>query len=277
MEHSRFNRAAVIWGLVIVIGAADYLSGPEISSAVFYVLPTAAAAWWQRRWNAYLVALAGALAWYAADQWDGSLYSHPAIGYWNGFSRFLLFVIVLELLQLLRRLLDNERQRANTDPLTGLLNRRAFELQAEREIARAQRFRHPFAAMFIDLDNFKQINDALGHEAGDAVLVRVAQTLRTSLRHADTCARLGGDEFAVLLVEISPSEAGRVADDLRRRLLDAMEAVGRAVTFSIGVAVFAQPPSDAAAMLAAADRLMYRAKAAGKNAIALGEPGDDIL
>lgn len=268
-RRSPLIKGILTWGLVALIGMADYVTGPQVSSAVFYILPIAAAAWWHGRAGAYLLALAAALAWFAADNWDGTPYSHPAVGYWNGFSRLLLFVIVLELVRSLRRLLETTQRQADTDPLTGLLNRRAFELQAEREIARAQRFGHPFAAMFIDLDNFKQVNDRQGHAAGDAVLTRVAETMRSSLRHADTVARLGGDEFAVLLLEIAPAEAPSVAGDLRQRLLAAMEDMGSGVTFSIGVAVFLEPPADLAGVLTITDRLMYRAKYGGKNTIEL--------
>ena len=104
------------------------------------------------------------------------------------------------------------RHMADHDPLTGLLNRRSFERELERHVAYVERYGPKGAAIVLDLDHFKTINDTLGHSAGDELIVRVAHALRSRLRESDVLARLGGDEFAILLPEATPEEA-----DARRR------------------------------------------------------------
>jgi diguanylate cyclase (GGDEF)-like protein len=117
------------------------------------------------------------------------------------------------------------------------------------------------------VDDFKQVNDHLGHSAGDRLLRTVADTIRENVRGIDVVARLGGDEFAILMPETDGAAAGVVVRRVRRRLLDAARAGGWPVTFSIGVVTFDTPPASCDEMLQAADDLMYAAKRHGKNAI----------
>jgi diguanylate cyclase (GGDEF)-like protein len=121
--------------------------------------------------------------------------------------------------------------------------------------------------MFLDLDHFKEVNDTLGHAAGDAVLRRVASVMKADLRDSDVLARMGGDEFVALLVESGPEATARAVANLRRRLLAAMAAMDSPVTFSIGVVSFKRPPDSVHAMVEAADQLMYSVKREGRNAI----------
>ena len=161
----------------------------------------------------------------------------------------------------LRRAMHRMRDMAMTDGLTGLPNRSA--MMAALDAAMAQR--RGFTLLFIDLDGFKQVNDLLGHAAGDAVLKRVAEVLRQALRPGDAVARLGGDEFCVLLTDAA--EAERLGERLRQALVERLAREGYAVTASIGAMRFATPPASAEAALAAADGLMYAAKAAGKDRV----------
>jgi diguanylate cyclase (GGDEF)-like protein/PAS domain S-box-containing protein len=161
----------------------------------------------------------------------------------------------------------------NHDFLTGLFNRRHFELELARETGRVARYGSPGAVLVIDLDNFKDVNDTFGHKAGDDVLKGVAGLLRQRLRHTDVVARLGGDEFAVLLTQADADQAQRMADEV-------VKALGRQtavladqsirVTGSIGVTMF-DGLTDIE-ILAYADRAMYEAKEGGRNRFAMYRP-----
>jgi diguanylate cyclase (GGDEF)-like protein len=159
---------------------------------------------------------------------------------------------------------------ANKDPLTGLYNRRRFHDELTQQLAAARRYDIVGALYFIDLDQFKDVNDSLGHRAGDELLVELAELLRRSLRDTDVIARLGGDEFAVLLPHTSADEAMVLA----RRILDTIRsqtfvASGQqlAVSASIGVAWYPAHSTDADALLSFADLAMYDAKSAGRGRI----------
>jgi diguanylate cyclase (GGDEF)-like protein len=154
------------------------------------------------------------------------------------------------------------KSQAMTDPLTGLANRRAFEEYVRRAIAGASRFDETGVLAYVDLDGFKPINDLLGHDAGDAVLIYVADFLRNSIRQTDTVARLGGDEFAILMVQTSAEEGERRARTLQL-LMNAshftFEGHLISVHASMGVAPF-NPGSDPKAVMRRADAAMYTDK-----------------
>ena len=158
---------------------------------------------------------------------------------------------------------------ANHDSLSGLFNRRRFMEELRREVAFAKRSAEPGAVLMIDLDRFKDINDTLGHMAGDALLTRVARHLRGRLRTTDTLARLGGDEFAIVLPGCPVDQARHIATELLRTLNEeaAVQIAGteRRITASIGVASFG-PGSESTAdgLLVEADLAMYRAKNRGR-------------
>jgi diguanylate cyclase (GGDEF)-like protein len=152
------------------------------------------------------------------------------------------------------------------DPLTGLTNRRRFVQQAEEALARRHRT-GSVAALFLDLDDFKTVNDSLGHQAGDDVLIAVGTRIRESLRERDLAARLGGDEFGVLLVDIpDPAFAATVSDRLLAKLDAPIEIAGTKVVVgaSIGIAIDNPSMSSVDDLLGEADVAMYQAKALGK-------------
>jgi diguanylate cyclase (GGDEF)-like protein/PAS domain S-box-containing protein len=167
-----------------------------------------------------------------------------------------------------RKVLEEKlRQLAFHDPLTLLANRNLFRDRVEHALVRARRGENCAAVMFLDVDNFKNINDSLGHDAGDRLLQAVAQRIVQTTRSSDTVARLGGDEFGVLLEGVrTPGEVQRVADALVESLGTPFSLDGREVrvTASVGVA-FSAADTCAKALLSNADLAMYHAKAAGKN------------
>lgn len=157
---------------------------------------------------------------------------------------------------------------AEHDALTGLLNRRRFELDLRRWTDHAIRYRRPLALLFLDLDDFKQINDRFGHKGGDQCLAAAAEALVATMRSTDFAARWGGDEFAVLLPESDAGAAGQVADKLLARLgARKVELNGErlAVSASIGVAALPEHAATADELLACADGAMYHAKESGRN------------
>ena len=157
---------------------------------------------------------------------------------------------------------------ATHDSLTGLPNRVMFGELLSHVLAQGRRNRRRFAVLFIDLDRFKCINDRLGHDAGDALLVQVAHRLKDGLRSSDVVARLGGDEFVMLLQDLPASEA---ASTIARKMLSAviqpMVINGQEcrVTASIGISIFPDDAQDEMALMTHADAAMYHAKEAGKN------------
>jgi diguanylate cyclase (GGDEF)-like protein/PAS domain S-box-containing protein len=167
------------------------------------------------------------------------------------------------------------QRRLHHDALTGLPNRLLFEDRLRLALAAATRHDRTLAVLFVDLDDFKLVNDSLGHSAGDVVLEEVARRLRGSIREGDTLARLHGDEFAILLAELhGPDDAGALAQSLLAELGRPIDMEGRTVTVgaSIGIGVFPIDAADAERLLRAADHAMYRAKLDGKHEVRYYDP-----
>src|SRR5262249_11929226 len=152
--------------------------------------------------------------------------------------------------------------------LTGLYGRRAFMVRLEHDLALAQRRARPVTLAYVDLDDFKSVNDSYGHVTGDRVLQTTGRVLGGALRHADTAARLGRDEFALVLPDTDARGAQQVIGNVARDLRAAFEAENLAVTCSIGVVTFARPGLAVENALAAADALMYDVKRRGKGSVA---------
>ena len=158
------------------------------------------------------------------------------------------------------------------DEVTGLYNRRFFSIRLEEEVSRYRRFNHPVSVMLVDLDGFKDVNDELGHGAGDETLRDMADILLKYSRGINVICRYGGDEFAVLLVETSKAGARLYADRIRQVLATYPFANGRRVTASFGIAALPEDVAPAADdLIRAADEALYAAKRAGKNRVSVFE------
>lgn len=160
------------------------------------------------------------------------------------------------------------RRSATTDPLTNIYNRRHFLQLGEKEIARSKRYQRPLSVMLIDLDNFKQVNDTLGHSAGDEVLKHLANVISHNLRRNDIFGRIGGDEFAVITPELDIEEALKLAERLRQSMEGPTADSGLDVTISIGVTAFLPGDTSIDVTMNRADKALYESKHLGRNRVA---------
>lgn len=256
---------------VALIGAVDYLTGYELSFSIFYLAPTAIAAWYVGRPAGFLIATVSAGTWLLMDWTSEHPYSHGFFPFWNTAVRYGFFAITAHLLTALQQNLDREQKMAREDGLTALMNGRAFLETAQILFDLAKRHGHATVVGYIDLDNFKQVNDTRGHAEGDRLLRSIATVLLQSVRRTDFVGRLGGDEFAILLSETSRQGAEKMFTELRERLLQNVGAAGWPVTFSMGVVVFKEPPPTVDEAVRLADEIMYRVKHIGKNRILFEE------
>jgi diguanylate cyclase (GGDEF)-like protein len=176
----------------------------------------------------------------------------------------LLALVLAKQFSQLRLQFERERVHATHDMLTGLKNRRGFVEAGNFEIERSKRYGRPLSVIYLDLDNFKQLNDMRGHDVGDAALTAIAHSLRSTLRTNDLLARLGGDEFAMLLPEIGAEAALEVGDKIRIAVNNALREFSP-VTASIGVIRLAKVTWTLDAIMKVADELMYEVKKSGKN------------
>jgi len=253
-------------GIIVVGGVAflDYLTGPEISFSVFYLIPIMLGGWYGGRTVGLILAFASAFDWLLIEV-SASTFSHPAIPYWNAGMRWVLYSIVIIALSRLEESVERETKLARMDSLTGAANGRTFHETIEHEVKRATRTGHPFSVAYMDLDNFKAVNDQKGHLVGDEVLRTVAETMKRNMRATDLVARLGGDEFAVFQPETNGEGAVASLSKLRDALLSAMKKKGWPVTVSIGAVTFLTPPNDPTELIRQADALLYEVKGSGKN------------
>ncbi|MFH1437248.1 MAG: GGDEF domain-containing protein [Pseudomonadota bacterium] len=261
------RRRLVITGLLLVpvLGVIDYLTGKDLSFSIFYVASVYLAAWFGGVWFGAAASLGSSFTWLAADLAGGMVYPHIGYALWNMTVRLGFFIIITMVLWRLKKALEREKRLAGEDPLTGAANRRRFVGLMRMEIYRAQRYGRPLTVAYIDLDNFKEINDSLGHAAGDEVIIAVARNIKKNTRKIDVVARYGGDEFVVLLPETGADAAKPAVEKIRAGLENAMRLNGWPITFSIGAVTSTRPPDEPDAVIMAADNLMYDVKNSGKN------------
>ena len=253
--------------LVVVLGLLDQLESHFLSLLIFYLIPISIAAWLVSQWAGLFMLVMSIGFWVADDVVSSHSYLRPEVPYWDIASKVVFCVIFIRILHSLQISLRSEKERARIDHLTGVANSRHFFELAEREINRANRYTRPVSLAYMDLDNFKSVNDTHGHKAGDELLKVVAGALKKAVRTSDIVARVGGDEFAVLFPETGFAGVERVAPRIKQSITEAMKQRGWPVTPTIGVVTCAHPKCKFDALMTAADNLMYSAKKSGKNSI----------
>lgn len=253
---------------VWVVGFVDYVTGFAISASLLYLGPVLLAAWYAGNLAGSGISLLVCVIWFVADAAAGQSLEHPLVEAWNFLVRLVHFVVLSVLAAALRKSLEHERQLARTDPLTGLFGRRAFEERLEHDLALARRRGGALTIAYLDLDNFKTLNDLHGHAEGDRVLRTIGKVLRENRRGGDTAARLGGDEFALVFPDTDQPKAQIVIARLTRDLQRAFESGPWRYSCSVGAVTFQTAPSSLKEALHAADVLMYDAKRQGKDAVA---------
>jgi diguanylate cyclase (GGDEF)-like protein len=266
----------VAFALVAAIGGAEYFAGGDLSLSLFYLVPVAVLAWKGGTWLGLAGSVASVLVWLAAGLGARWLQGPLRLA-WDSAVRFLTFEVLALLIASLKGSIEHLEEVSRTDPLTTAANTRAFREQLKAEVERSRRYRRPFTISYLDLDNFKNVNDSFGHATGDELLRTVVDTIRSHVRATDLVARLGGDEFALLLPETDLEGARTVIGRIRSGIQAEMDARQWPVTMSVGSLTCLDPRLDVDALVRKADELMYDAKLRGKdlvNFIAL-RPGED--
>lgn len=253
--------------LSLVIWVIDYIVRVDLGFSIFYVLPVAIMAWCVSPKAAYLLCLFAAFQWFIAESARIPPYPVEFFLVWNTFVRLMFWLMVASLLAELKASYRQEQYLASTDFLTGLLNRRAFMAALAQEIMRSRRYGLTFTLVYFDVDNFKQVNDRLGHATGDRLLQTVATVLQQILRVTDFSSRLGGDEFTILMPQTDLPQAKNVLLRMFHELAQLSSKHEVSISFSIGAITFISAPESADEALAAADQLMYSIKLKGKNQV----------
>lgn len=250
-----------------IIYYCDYLTGPLIPFTIFYFIPIWLAGSLVSAGWAYLFAALSTLAVLSINLQTYQELHTIGIA-WKFMIDAVIFFISARLSFKWTQLLKNLEEQATTDPLTKAKNRRAFYELGDHELSRSFRKKKPITLAFIDLDNFKKVNDQSGHEKGDQILTTVAATLATKLRDADILGRIGGDEFVILLTDTDPEQAKPIITRLVQNLDQAIAPFDTDITFSVGVV---SSNSDRLInmdhLIAWADKAMYEIKHSTKNAV----------
>jgi len=241
-------------------------TAPDLRLGILYVIPVLLAASQDGMGWGISFALATALLRFGVGIDQLPLETSLQVRILNEVAYLAVVGVAIAGLSQLRRTQAQLELLATHDPLTTVLNARAFASQVAQELGRNRRYGRPLALIYLDLDDFKRVNDAHGHATGDAVLRLVADAMRSAVRQADFVGRLGGDEFGVLL----PETDGSVAHSVANRLAGGIRTVFRgtpSVTASIGVVAVTGTEAGSDELLRKADQAMYEAKRAGKDRV----------
>lgn len=258
---------------LLLLGWLDIITG-DYSLIVFYLIPVSLATWIVGKRSGLLFCFLSLAVRVVADEaYHSSGFAFSALHYWNELIEFFFLIIMSILFSALKKNLENEKELARLDPLTDTLNRRSFFDLAEHEINRSQRYNLPLTVAFIDIDNFKVVNDQFGHQSGDTLLISVVSTIRSHIRSSDVVARFGGDEFVILLPDTPGDAALKFLKKIHDHLDQAMAQNGWPVSFSIGAVSYITVPSTVDEVVRQADELMYTVKHGGKNRLLHKEIG----
>ena len=252
--------------IMLLVATVDFLPHDRLFSfVIFYLVPILLVTWFAGKAAGILMSVGCSVAWLLSDLLVEAAPPLSIVPYANMVIKLGFFIWIASMLFDLKKALELQKLLSRTDYLTGLFNRRYFSELAVREIQRMQRYGHPFTFLYLDIDDFKVVNDRFGHVAGDSLLLAVGTTLKSTVRQTDLPVRLGGDEFAVLMPETAHEGATAALRRIREKLSDSAVENKHPVTFSIGSVTFMRPPESLDEMIQKTDHLMYQVKNNGKN------------
>jgi diguanylate cyclase (GGDEF)-like protein len=249
--------------LLCVVATLDHATGSELSFSLFYLIPIVIFSWAVGRNAGVTSAFVSAGIGLLIEVVSETTYSNAFVYLWNTMIHLGFFLLPALLLESIER----EKTQARKDSLTGAFNNRFFFELMQMEADRSIRHRHPFTIAFIDLDNFKTVNDTFGHTFGDAVLRTIVECMKGNLRKTDIVARVGGDEFSILLPETGEEAAKIVIPNMQGKLMEEMMKNKWPITFSIGVVTLNRQIPSVDDIMGVADKMMYIVKNNGKNDI----------
>lgn len=254
LRRRRILLTAILLTIVVVMGYADYITGPDVGFSLFYLAPIVAGSWYGGRRVSVVIALTAATCWFLADY---LVRVSLPISLWNGLTRLVIYVGQGLLVGTLREDRRREAGLARTDSVTQLPNSRSFRETLEVAIGDGA----SVGVLYIDLDNFKRVNDLFGHAAGDEVLRQTAVALRRAVRSTDFVARVGGDEFAIVMHEADSESGGSTA----RRIIESVARIGddyagTGLGASVGIAISDRGDISAEGLIRPADDAMFEAK-----------------
>ena len=260
--------------MTLAIAVADYVTGHQDHFSVFYMLPVMLATWGIGRFAGYTVGFGCAIIWQATNALAGQVFEAPWEPVWSAVTRVAFFLVAATLAFEMRRRLTEEMGLARIDPLTGALNRRAFFEVLHSTVS--MRNSPVLGIVYLDIDDFKRVNDQFGHDAGDEVLTILANGAMAAQRKGDVVGRIGGDEFLLLV-------RGQTVDGVEAGIRRFCEVIRAALaltparpSFSAGAAILpADAHANATRLIAEADTLMLHVKAAGKGHLRVERLGID--
>ena len=253
--------------MIALLGSINSQFKPEVVFSPLYLIPIAVLTWFVGKWQGVTASVLSTIMWLAADIYTGGLYNDPFVYYWNTIICLAFFLVVTALISTYRSELEISRNLYQIDTLTGVQNSLGFHEAAQKEIDRSRRLNRPFTLGYIDIDNFKTINDQMGHTVGDQVIRKVAECIQANLRKSDLVARLGGDEFALILTEAGQEASREVVNRIRHFLLNEMNTQQWPLTFSIGVLVCIEHPKTVDEILKLSTELRDFVKNNGKDGV----------
>jgi diguanylate cyclase (GGDEF)-like protein len=259
--------ALLAFGCLAAIGYLDYVVVPEMIFSLFYLIPVATLAWYAGKKPGIAIAAACAAVGLIADIASGAHNARMAIVFWNNTMTLGILLVAAILLSRLRQALRNEEALSRKDLVTTAYNSKYFSEVLQVEIERSKRYNRHFTLLYVNLDDFKKVNDTFGRKTGDAALWHFVVSISNALRKTDSIGRLGGDEFGCLLPETGYDAARSVITRLWADLEKEISIHKWPITLSMGAVTFTVPLEKSDDAIKMADELMHYIKEHGKNGV----------
>lgn len=258
--------------LSLTIFYIDYkIFGPDITFTLVYLLPIVGVCWYTGMGYAIFISFLCVAEWSVIKFHLYIMDKDFIIYIFNIVTKLFMYIFVIFLLTQLKKSLQKEKKLARMDHLTGAYNRHGFFELLELELYKMKRYSKPLTLAYLDIDDFKKINDRLGHSSGDKILIDFTKVIRKNIRESDIIARIGGDEFIILFPDMDYINAGIAIDKIKKTVCEMMENNSWGCSLSIGVGIFNGWDKSSDEMIQIVDQLMYKIKNGTKNGSLLVE------